>query len=980
MLPFYRKVALFKVLLTEETVTPSNPQKQETKIWRFTSCSSLKSTPTGCSLHLKAHTLLNNSFVNFVVCFGSPTNLSAEKNRLLKAREGNAPWRKWGPYLSERQWGTVREDYSNDGSAWDYFSHEQSRSRAYRWGEDGIGGISDDKQYLCFSIALWNGKDPILKERLFGLTNSQGNHGEDVKEYYFYLDTTPTHSLMKYLYKYPQSAYPYTDLVDTNRSRNRYQFEYELIDTGIFDNDHYFDIYVDYAKASPEDLLIKITAANRGKQEANLNVLPTLWFRNIWYGSKTPMERPSIKEIKTKLNISTVEAEHPFLGKYYLYFQNQPQLLFTENENNNKRLFNGTNLTPFVKDGINEYIVNKVNSAVNPVHVGTKVAANYSLTVAAKKAETLKVRLTNIKPEEAQSEDLFDDAFDAVFDARHREADEFYAAISPNALNEDERNVLRQALSGMLWSKQYYEYDLAKWLQEHHVDFYREIQKPVRNINWFHMVNSDVISMPDKWEYPWYAAWDLAFHTVALSMVDPDFAKQQLYLLLNERYLHPNGQFPAYEWNFNDVNPPVHAWAIIFNYNLEEALFGKGDVAFLERAFQKLLMNFTWWVNRKDNSGRNVFQGGFLGLDNIGLFDRSAKFPPEVSLDQADGTAWMAMFCQNMLTISTILTRTDPSYEDEAIKFFEHFLWIAHAMNTGGPDGIGLWDEEDGFYYDLLRLKDGKTVRLKVRSMVGLISLCANSVFTPLDAEKMPNFLDRVTWFVRNHPEIVSNIHRPGVLGANGGFLLSLLTEDKLRRILSRMLDENEFLSPYGIRSLSRSYAEHPLKITIDGQSFGIDYEPAESTTGSFGGNSNWRGPVWFPINILILRALLNLYAYYGNDFTVECPTGSGRQMNLFEVSREIANRLCAIFLRNDAGRRPVFGGTEKFQRDPYWKDNLLFYEYFHGDNGAGIGASHQTGWTGLVSLLLKLYGTVPPETLKRGRGRAVLFKKLANQ
>jgi hypothetical protein len=912
--------------------------------------------------------------------FSGVAILAIEKDRLIEARDGKVPWRKWGPYLSERQWGTVREDYSNDGAAWDYFTHDQSRSRAYRWGEDGIGGISDDKQFLCFAVALWNGKDPILKERMFGLTNNEGNHGEDVKEYYFYLDSTPTHSCMKYLYKYPQNTYPYLDLVSTNKSRNRYQFEYELLDTGIFNDDQYFDIYLDYAKASPEDILIKITAANRANKDATLTILPTLWFRNIWYGSKTPIERPSIKEITNIPNASAIEAEHQFLGKRYMYFQNSPPLLFTENENNNKRLFGGTNLTTYVKDGINDFVVNKEANAVNPLHVGTKMSANYQLTVPANQATTIKVRLTDIKPQDAQNQDLFGEAFDAVFDMRSKEADDFYNSISPNTLNEDERNVLRQALSGMLWSKQYYEYDIAKWLQEHQVDFYSEIQKPVRNINWFHMVNSDVISMPDKWEYPWYAAWDLAFHTIAISIVDQDFAKQQLNLLLNERYLHPNGQFPAYEWNFNDVNPPVHAWAIIFNYNLEEALYGKGDIAFLEKAFQKLLMNFTWWVNRKDNSGKNIFQGGFLGLDNIGLFDRSAKFPAGVTLDQADGTAWMAMFCQNMLTIASILARHDQSYEEEAIKFFEHFLWISHAMNTGGPNGIGLWDEEDGFYYDLLRLKDGRAVRLRVRSMVGLISLCANSVFTPELDQNMPHFLDRVLWFVQNHPELVSNIHRPGVPGANGGFLLSLLTEDKLRKVLRRLLDENEFLGPYGIRSLSRCYAEDPLKIDIDGQSFGINYEPAESTTGSFGGNSNWRGPIWFPINILILRSLLNLYAYYGTDFLVECPTGSGKQMNLLEVSKEIANRLSAIFLRGDDGKRPVYGGTEKFQTNPYWRDKVLFYEYFHGDNGAGLGASHQTGWTGLVSLLLKLYGTVPPETLKSGQGKALLFKKIATQ
>ena len=903
--------------------------------------------------------------------------MSSEKNRLDEARDQHIPWRKWGPYLSERQWGTVREDYSNDGAAWDYFSHEQSRSRAYHWGEDGIGGISDDKQYLCFAVALWNGKDPIIKERIFGLTNSEGNHGEDVKEYYFYLDSTPTHSYMKYLYKYPQNAYPYLDLVNTNKSRSKFQFEYELLDTGIFNNDRYFDVYIEYAKKSPEDILIQITAHNRGNENATLNILPTLWFRNTWYGSKTPIERPVIKKINMgNAGESGAEADHPFLGKRYLYCEGTPSLLFTENENNNQRLFGTTNLTQYVKDGINNYIVNKDNNAVNPAQEGTKTSANYQLTVPAKQSRTVKLRLTTAKPEEIQDQNLFDGGFDEVFELRRREADDFYDSISPKNLNDDGRNVLRQALSGMLWSKQYYEYDISKWLNEHQVDFYTESQKPIRNINWFHMVNSDVISMPDKWEYPWYAAWDLAFHTIAISMADPDFAKQQLNLMLNERYLHPNGQFPAYEWNFNDVNPPVHAWALIFNHNLEEALYGKTDTEFLENAFQKLLMNFTWWVNRKDNAGNNLFQGGFLGLDNIGLFDRSAKFPPGVTLDQADGTAWMAMFSQNMLTLATILAKDNPAYEEQAIKFFEHFLWIAHAMNSGGPNRIGLWDEEDGFYYDVIRHTDGRAVRLKVRSMVGLISLCANSVFTGENIEKMPHFMERVTWFVQNHPELVSNIHRPGVRGANGSFLLSLLTDDKLRRILARMLDENEFLGPYGIRSLSRVY-EQPYNVQLGNESFSIAYAPAESTTGAFGGNSNWRGPVWFPINALIFRALLNLYSYYGDEFKVECPTGSGKQMNLFEVAKEIASRLAKTFLRDNNGKRPVYGGTEKFNSDPYWKDNILFYEYFHGDNGAGLGASHQTGWTGLVSVLLKLYGTSATDVQK---GREALFKKLTNQ
>jgi hypothetical protein len=897
--------------------------------------------------------------------------LVSEKERLIETRLHHVPWRKWGPYLSERQWGTVREDYSNDGAAWDYFSHEQSRSRAYHWGEDGIAGVSDDRQYLCFSIALWNGKDPILKERLFGLTNSEGNHGEDVKEYYFYLDSTPTHSYMKYLYKYPQNVYPYLDLVNNNRSRSRYEFEYELMDTGIFNQDQYFDVFVEYAKNTPEDLLIKITAFNRSNQDAPLTILPTVWFRNIWYGSKLPVERPIIKEIKMPENLMAVEAEQQFLGKRYLYFCGPVPLLFTENENNNQRLFGTHNLTPYVKDGINNYVVNGDQNAVNPAQVGTKTAGNYMFTVPAKQSVTVKLRLTNVRPEDVDPQSIFGNSFDEQFEARRKEANEFYDEISPKTLTDDEKTVLRQALSGMLWTKQYYDYDIAKWLNEHQIDYYTEAQKPVRNVNWFHMVNSDVISMPDKWEYPWYAAWDLAFHTVAISMVDPEFAKQQLNLMLNERYMHPNGQFPAYEWNFNDVNPPVHAWAVIFNHNLEEALYGKADTEFLENAFQKLLMNFTWWVNRKDDTGKNIFQGGFLGLDNIGVFDRSAKLPPGVSLDQADGTAWMAMFCQNMLTIATILAKNNPAYEEQAIKFFEHFLWISHAMNSGGVNNLGLWDEEDGFYYDILRHVDGRAMRLKVRSMVGLIALCANTVFTPEMVQRMPHFIERVTWFVQNHPELVANIHRPGKPGPTGNLLVSLLTEEKLKRVLARMLDENEFFSPYGIRSLSRVYKDHPYSVTLAGTKFDVEYAPAESFTGAFGGNSNWRGPVWYPINILILRSLLNMYAYYGDSFKIECPTGSGKMMTLLEVARELSSRLVKIFLRDENGKRPVFGGSEKFQTDPNWKDNLLFYEYFHGDNGAGLGASHQTGWTGLVSVLLKIDGSVPTDVFRRLANKA---------
>ncbi len=810
---------------------------------------------------------------------------------------------------------------------------------------------------------------------MFGLTNSEGNHGEDVKEYYFYLDNTPTHSYMKYLYKYPQMAYPYMDLINTNRSRNRNQFEYELLDTGIFNDDRYFDVFVEYAKESPEDILVQITACNRGKETATLHILPTLWFRNIWYGYKD-VERPALKETKIQSNVSIVEANDPILGKYYLYCEGAVPLLFTENETNNQRLFGSSNSTKYVKDGINNFVVNNDNASVNPEKMGTKASADYHFAIGGGETKTVRLRLSNIPPETImQKGNLFGNNFDEAMDSHKREADQFYDSISPTSLNEDERRVLRQALSGMLWSKQFYDYDVGKWLNEHNMNFYMKNDRNVRNSNWFHMANTDVISMPDKWEYPWYAAWDLAFHTVVLSLVDEEFARQQLELMLTERYLHPNGQTPAYEWNFNDVNPPVHAWAVLFNHRMQQQLNGKSDLDFLEDAFQKLMLNFTWWVNRKDRNGSNVFEGGFLGLDNIGVFDRSAPLPGGAYLEQADGTAWMAMFAQNMLEIAVELARQKPIYEEMAIKLFDHFLWIAHALETSG-----LWDQEDGFFYDMLRLPDGRTEKIKVRSMVGLIALCANSVFPADSLTKLPKFAARAQWFTQNHPELLANIHRPGVPGAGGRFMIGLTDDNKLRLILSRMLDEKEFLSPYGIRAISRTYAEHPYAINIMGQDFGIDYQPAESNTGAFGGNSNWRGPIWFPINGLIIRSLLNMYSYYGNDFLIECPTGSGKKMNLFEVAKEIGTRLSKIFLLDEKGQRPVYGGTAKFQSDPYWKDNILFYEYFHGDNGAGLGASHQTGWTGLVATVLKLFGSVSAETISEGELRGEVFKKMANK
>ena len=901
--------------------------------------------------------------------------MASEHDRLHEAREQNVPWRKWGPYLSERQWGTVREDYSRDGNAWDYFTHDQARSRAYHWGEDGLAGISDEKQLLCFSVALWNGKDPILKERLFGLTNNQSNHGEDVKEYYFYLDSTPTHSYMRYLYKYPQAAFPYDDLVATGRRRNRAECEYELLDTGIFNADRYFDVFVEYAKQSPEDILIQISVANRGPEPATLQVLPTLWFRNTWtWWPRTP--KPSLGRVTGKKGSRTVVASHAALSERYLYCENDVPLLFTENETNDERIFGRPKASPYVKDGIDEYVVHGKEDAVNPAHQGTKAAAQYRLTTGAGETVTIRLRLSDVPP--AALADPFE-PFSEIMKARRREADEFYRSITPQGTSEDEARVMRQALAGMLWTKQYYGFDLDKWLAEHAVDPARPDGQGVRNSEWIHMVNEHVISMPDKWEYPWYAAWDLAFHTIALATVDTDFAKQQLDLMLREFYLHPTGQIPAYEWNFSDVNPPVHAWATIFLYRTEQAQRGSGDVEFLKRSFSKLALNFSWWVNRKDRFGKNLFEGGFLGLDNIGVFDRSAPLPTGGHLEQADGTAWVSLFCQNMLEIGIELAAHDPAYEDMAVKFAEHFLWIAQAMNQMGPQGM--WDEEDGFYYDVLRFPDGSATRLKARSMVGLLPLCATTVIEPWQRERVPRLTSLLSERVRRMPRLLESIHPTGSghLGYGGRGIAALVNPQRLRRILARMLDESEFLSPFGIRALSRYHAEHPYIFNVGGQEYRVNYLPAESDTGMFGGNSNWRGPVWMPVNALLLRALLSFYLYYGDEFRVECPTGSGNRMNLFEVAREIARRLTRIFLRDASGRRPVYGGTQKFQTDPLWKDYVLFYEYFHGDNGAGLGASHQTGWTGLVANLIELFGRLDAtQVLEAGKEGAFLRRQRA--
>jgi hypothetical protein len=907
--------------------------------------------------------------------------MSAEQIRLEEAREQKIPWKKWGPYLSERQWGTVREDYSEGGDAWNFFTHDQARSRAYRWGEDGLAGISDDKQRLCFALALWNGRDPILKERLFGLTNSEGNHGEDVKEYYFYLDSTPTHSYMKYLYKYPQAAFPYADLVETNKRRSRDEMEYELLDTGVFDGDRYFDVFVEYAKASPEDILVRITATNRGPDAAELHLLPTLWYRNDWAtwiaDSNRAAEKPDLKQIEAAAGTSAVAATHPLLGEFILSCEGEVPLLFVENETNNARLFpDYPNTSPYVKDGINNCVVEGRQDAVDPGKQGTKVAAHYRLNVAPGDSATLRLRLTSVTPagESRKSKAAaspFGPEFDKILASRLQEADEFYRSVTPPSVSPDAANVMRQAIAGMLWSKQFFFFDGDNWLDEHHSNPLHAGYHSSRNSEWFHMLNEDIISMPDKWEYPWYAAWDLAFHTLPLSIVDPDFAKEQMQLMLKGVYLHPSGQMPAYEWNFSDVNPPVHAFATLFLHRTEQALRGETDLDFLRKTFNKLLLNFTWWVNRKDRSGKNVFEGGFLGLDNIGVFDRSAPLPTGGHLEQADGTAWMALFSQNMMELAVELAAHDHIYEDMVVKFAEHFYYIAAAMNRSGQEGM--WDEEDGFYYDVLQLPDGSATRLKVRSMVGLLPLCATTVVEKWQRERIPRAMALVGERLRRIPELWTTMHPTGQghLGVADRGIVALVNPERLRRILTKMLDENEFLGPCGIRSLSKYHERNPFIFHVNGQEYKVDYLPAESNTGMFGGNSNWRGPVWMPVNALIIRALLNFYLYYGDNFKIECPTGSGKMMNLFEVAKEISDRLTGIFLRDERGRRPVYGGTEKFQADPHWRDYILFYEYFHGDNGAGLGASHQTGWTGLVAKTIQLFGLLDAKRALEGGKQA---------
>jgi hypothetical protein len=880
--------------------------------------------------------------------------MTAEEQRLEESRTRKAHWKRWGPYVSDRAWGTVREDYSATGEAWDYFPHEHARSRAYRWNEDGLGAICDRHQYVCFGLALWNEHDAILKERLFGLTGSEGNHGEDVKEYYFYLDSTPTHSYMKFLYKYPQRAFPYAQLLEENRRRSKEQPEFELLDTGIFSENRYFDVVIEYAKAGPEDILIRITAHNRGPDAARLHLLPTIWFRNTW-SWQPGAQKPLAAKSETNQSCGTIALRHPEFHKLWLYCQQPAELLFTENETNTQRLY-GIPGPAYAKDGINDYVASGKFDAVNPAQNGTKAAARYAALIPPGESFEIKLRLT--KQEWPADKDPLAGDFDAIFALRQREADEFYATIVPDSLSPDAQNVLRQAFAGVLWSKQFYHFVQRDWLAgDPSQPAPPESRKRGRNAEWSHVFNADVISMPDKWEYPWYAAWDLAFHCLPLAQVDPDFAKEQLVLFLREWYMHPNGQLPAYEWALGDVNPPVHAWAAWRVYKIDKKRRGKGDRAFLERVFQKLLLNFTWWVNRKDAEGMNVFQGGFLGLDNIGVFDRSAPLPTGGRIEQSDGTAWMAMYTLNMLAIALELASENAVYEDVASKFWEHFLYIARAMNQRGDGNQSMWNEEDGFFYDVLHLPDDRRVPMKVRSMVGLVPLFAVQTLEPELLDRLPGFKRRLEWFVENRPDLTQNAASMKTQGMRERRLLSIVGAEKLRHVLRYALDENEFLSAYGIRALSRVHRENPYVLSVHGMEHRVDYEPAESRSGLFGGNSNWRGPIWFPMNFLFIESLQRFHHYFGDDFKVEFPTGSGNMLTLEEVAAGISRRLNRIFLRGENGRRPVAGDLEVFQNDPYWRDLILFHEYFNGDTGAGIGASHQTGWTALVAKLLTQSG-----------------------
>jgi hypothetical protein len=871
--------------------------------------------------------------------------MTKEEVRLKQSHDRKAQWKRWGPYVSERAWGTVREDYSATGEAWDYFPHDHARSRAYRWNEDGLAGICDRHQRLCFALALWNGRDPILKERLFGLNGSEGNHGEDVKEYYFYLDSTPTHSYMKYLYKYPQAEYPYKNLVEENHHRTKSDPEFELLDTGVFKGDRYFDVFVEYAKADWDDLCIRITAANRGPEAAEIHLLPTLWFRNTWSWAQKPKPALSLNK-----SMGFILAQENELGEYRLQFQEGGTPLFTENETNVERLFGAKNTSPYVKDAFHHYVIKGDTAAVNPALQGTKAAVLYKLAVPAGGEVSITLRLSKNDPA-AASDDALGKDFERAFADRKTEADEFYASIIPAATDDDTRNVMRQAFGGLLWTKQYYHYVVRDWLAGDPAQpVPPEARKNGRNHAWGHVYNADIISMPDKWEYPWYAAWDLAFHCVALAMVDVAYAKAQLVLMLREWYMHPNGQIPAYEWAFGDVNPPVHAWATYQVYLIDKAKnSGKGDTQFLERVFHKLLLNFTWWVNRKDLEGMNVFQGGFLGLDNIGVFDRSSVLPTGGNIEQSDGTSWMAMYSLDMLAIALELAASDATYQDVASKFWEHFIYIARAMNNLGNEGLGLWDQNEGFFYDVLHLPNGSRMPLRVRSMVGLIPLFAVQIMEPDLLDSMPDFKLRLEWFVENRKDLTANMACMETEGHKQRRLFSIVDGDQLQRILGVMLDENEFFSPHGVRALSRYHKAHPYMLDVAGVNHQVDYEPAESTTVLFGGNSNWRGPVWFPVNYLLIQALRRFHSYFHESMRVECPAHSGKMMNLDEVADELSRRLISTFQRDAQGRRPVFGANEKFQSDPHWRDYLPFHEYFHGDTGAGVGASHQTGWTALV-------------------------------
>ena len=883
---------------------------------------------------------------------------TAEHARLEGYSKRTSNWKHWGPYLSERAWGTVREDYSANGDSWNYFPHDQARSRAYRWNEDGLAGICDRNQYLCLAFSLWNGNDPILKERLFGLTGPEGNHGEDVKECYFYLDSTPTHSYMKMLYKYPQVAFPYRQLVEENRRRGFDDDEYELLNTGVFAENRYFDVLVEYAKADENDILARVTVTNRGPDSAPFHLLPTLWFRNTWsWGYENgPMGnvagRPRLTRVKGPPGTVALTVDHPQLGRYHLWADGAHDLLFSENDTNTALLFGSPNQSPYVKDAFHRLVIDCETGAVNPDSWGTKAAVHFSDRIPAGSSLSYRLRLAD-----RRTDSPFDNGFEQTFDRRIGEADEFYAAVQRPELNDEERLIQRQALAGMLWSKQLYYFDIPQWLNGDPVLPAPASRRNGRNVDWDHLHNFDIISMPDKWEYPWYATWDLAFHCLPLALVDADYAKRQLALATREWYMHPNGALPAYEWHFGDVNPPVHAWAVWRVYKIDARLSGVPDRAFLESLFHKLLLNFTWWVNRKDEDGHNVFQGGFLGLDNISVFDRSASLPTGGHIDQSDGTAWMGFYCLMMMKIALELAEKDSVYQDLATKFFEHFLRIATAINEERGSGVSLWNEEDRFYYDLLHLHDGTFIPLKVRSIVGLIPLIAIETLEPEQMTSLPDFHRRTHWFIENRPRLASTMSSIDEPGVGHRFLTSFLTKDRLLSVLRYLLDEEEFLSPYGIRSLSKVHARHPYHIHVGGLKFDIQYEPAESRSGMYGGNSNWRGPVWFPINFLIIESLQRFHHYYGDALTVECPTGSGVWMTLDEVAAELSQRLIRLFQRNQKGERPIYGNSRIFQDDPHWRDNILFHEYFHGDNGAGLGASHQTGWTGLVAKLLQQSG-----------------------